>query len=103
MIAIKITPQGNPYLIGIESSGIAEELHLMQDHIGGYIETVRLKDGGIMLVDEDGIRKHKKENRVASALCGQKIVGTVLIVGEEEDYLTDVPPKYFALFAINMV
>lgn len=103
MIAIKIEPYGNPTLIGIEGGSIQEELHQMQAHIGGYMETVRLKDGGIMIIDEDGRHKRKKDNYIASILSGTKIVGTVLIVGEEEDYLTDVPPKYFALFAINMV
>lgn len=56
MMAVKIEPNGKPYLVGIEGS-IAEELHLLQQHVGGYIETVSLRDGGVMLVDEDGRMK----------------------------------------------
>ena len=96
MIAVKIEPNGKPYLVGIEGS-IAEELHLLQQHVGGYIETVSLRDGGVMLVDEDGRMKRLSENR------GQQILGNVLIVGQKDDLLTDVPSKYYALLAIDMV
>lgn len=103
MIAVKIEPNGKPHLVGIEGSSIEEELHQMQAHVGGYIETVRLRDGGIMLVDEDGRGKRLPENLIGSALCGQRILGNVLIVGQKEDLLTDVPSKYYALLAIDMV
>lgn len=102
MIAVKIEPNGKPYHVGIEGS-IAEELHLLQQHVGGYIETVSLRDGGVMLVDEDGRMKRLSENLIATALCGQQILGNVLIVGQKEDLLTDVPSKYYALLAIDMV
>lgn len=103
MIAVKIEPNGKPHLVGIEGGSIAAELHQMQAHVGGYIESVRLRDGGVMLVDEDGCRKRLPENLIAKALCGHKILGTVLIVGQRDDLLTDVPSKYFALLAIDMV
>lgn len=106
MIAVKIEPDGHPHLVGIEGSSISDELYQMQDHVGGYIETVRLKDGGIMLVDEDGIRKHRRNdpNLIASALSGKDIYGNVLIVGQDEyegeNTLTNVPDQYFALLAL---
>ena len=103
MIALKIEAGGHPHLVGIEGPSIEAELHQMQAHVGGYIETVRLRDGGIMLVDEDGRGKRLPENLIGSALCGQRIRGNVLIVGQKECLLTDVPSKYYALLAIDMV
>ena len=103
MIALKIEAGGHPHLVGIKGPSIEAELHQMQAHVGGYIETVRLRDGGIMLVDEDGRGKRLPENLIGSVLCGQRILGTILIVGQKEDLLTDVPSKYFALLAIDMV
>ena len=106
MIAVKIEPDGHPHLVGIEGSSIADELYQMENHVGGYLKEVKLKDGGIMLVDEDAIRKHQRKNPnlVASALCGQDIYGNVLIVGRDvhdgEDTLTNVPDQYFALLAL---
>ncbi|MBQ6040012.1 MAG: DUF3846 domain-containing protein [Oscillospiraceae bacterium] len=103
MIAVKIEPNRKPHLVGIEGSSIVEELHLLQQHVGGYIETILLRDGGVMLVDEDGRMKHSEENLIATVLCGKQILGTVLIVGQNEEMLTDVPSKYYALLAIDMV
>ena len=103
MIAVKIEPNGKPHLVGVEGSTIAEELHVLQQHIGGFIETVPLRDGGIMLVNEDRHIKRLHENMIGTALCGQRILGTILIVGQKEDLLTDVPSKYYALLAIDMV
>lgn len=107
MIAIKIEPFGSPHLIQIDAKNIEDELHQMQMHIGGYIETVRLQDGTLMLVDEDGVHKYKSKNNIASALSGRWICGTVLIVGVDEDVdepvLTNVPCKYYKLLAFNMI
>ena len=105
MIAVKIEPEANPYLVGIEGLTIADELHLMQAHVGGYLQHVYLRDGGIMLVDEDYLltKKRLKLNRIATALYGEPIFGNALIVGQKDDILTDVPVKYFALLAFDMV
>ena len=103
MIALKIEAGGHPHLVGIEGPRIEAELHQMQAHVGGYIETVSLRDGGVMLVDEDGRGKRLPEKLIATALCGQQILGNVLIVGQKEDLLTDVPSKYYALLTIDMV
>ena len=105
MIALKLEPDRSPHLVGIDGIGISDELHLMQAHVGGYLEAVHLKDGGIMLVDEDYALTLKKKplNHIATALYGQPIFGNALIVGQKDDMLTDVPSKYFALLAFDMV
>ena len=82
---------------------IDNTLETLQKTVGGYIETVSLRDGGVMLVDEDGRMKRLSENLIATALCGRQILGNVLIVGQKEELLTDVPSKYYALLAIDMV
>ena len=105
MIAMKLEPDRSPHLVGIDGIDINDELHLMQAHVGGYLEALHLKGGGIMLVDEEFALQHKRKlmNKIATALYGRAIFGNALIVGQKEDMLTDVPPKYFALLAFDMV
>lgn len=90
-------------LIDINSETIETELRAMQQAVGGYIETVHLKDGGVMLVDEEGMLKQYPRNDLASILSGHHIYGTALIVGQSGDRLTDVPEKYLALLEIGEV
>ena len=108
MIAVKIEPDGHPHLVGIEGSSIADEISQMESHVGGYIKQIQLKDGGMMLMDEDGISKRLKLNIIASVLSGKDILGNVLIVGldehsQPETVLTNVPDQYFALLAISSI
>ena len=58
-----------------------EELH---DAIGGYIELVRLRDGKLMVVDEEGIPKGREVNVVASLMVGFTIVGDVVLCNSEQ-------------------
>ena len=110
MIAIKIEPDGHPHLVGIEGSSIADEISQMESHVGGYIKQIQLKDGGMMLMDEDGSSnsKHLKLNVIASVLYGKDVWGNVLIVGldehsQPETVLTNVPDRYYALLAISSI
>lgn len=73
---------------------IENDLHALQQAVGGYIETIRMKDGGVMIVDEDGIMKQYPHNDLASYISGHHIYGTALIVGERGDEFDDVPQKY---------
>lgn len=49
---------------------------------GGYVEMVRLPDGRMMFVDEDGLMKRLVPNMQASVLCGRPIVGKALVCDE---------------------
>jgi Domain of unknown function (DUF3846) len=51
-----------------------------QGIVGGYVEMIRLEDGGQMLVDEDGLSKNLEFNMEASSLAGRPIVGPVLLL-----------------------
>lgn len=73
---------------------IENELHALQQAVGGYIETIGLKDGGVMIVDEEGLLKQYPRNDLASLISGHHIFGTALIVGTDEDEFDDVPQQY---------
>lgn len=85
--------------VNIQQTDIRDETKALQAIIGGYIETVRLTEDAVMLVDEDGLAKCLPPNPAASAFSGQLIVGTALVVGLAENaagelYFTDCPHRY---------
>lgn len=49
----------------------------LQELVGGYIEIVTMY-GHIMVVDEEGLLKHKPYNHVASEMSGRRLVGDVV-------------------------
>ena len=55
----------------------------MQEVVGGYIETVPV-DGGFLVVNEEGRLTGLKRNSKACDLYGGLIVGDVLFCTEEE-------------------
>ena len=73
---------------------IDNELHALQDAVGGYIETIGLKDGGVMIVDEEGMLKQYPRNDIASIISRHHIYGVALIVGADGDEFDDVPDQY---------
>ena len=96
MRAIKITSLVRP--VDVENS-----LKALQTEVQGYIEEVRLKDGGCVLVNEEGALNGMPQNPIASLVAGTLIYGPALIVGideDREDY-TDVPASYAELLMIE--
>lgn len=86
-------------LTDIANSTPDEELHAMQDAIGGYIEVVRISDDAALIVDEEGLLKVLCQNALASLVSRQQIVGTALLVGVETDadgeqVFCDCPERY---------
>ena len=73
------------------------ELKSLQDLVGGYIQAVQILDGGVMLVDEDGLMKRLPLNPVASRIAGTQIVGTAVVVGSDGSDYTDAPQDYLNL------
>ena len=61
------------------ADGHSFKLTEMQNLIGGYFEAVHVRDGRILLADEDGMRKNLQPNYIATAIVGQQILGDVLI------------------------
>ena len=50
----------------------------MQEIVGGYITLVNLKDGFVLVVNEDGIHQGLSFNKKASKIAGISLVGDVL-------------------------
>lgn len=69
---------------------IGNVLGVLQQIVGGYIETVRISENGILIMNEEGKLRGLEPNFFLGAI-GDTIVGPVLIVGENGDEFTDLP------------
>lgn len=76
--AILIRPSGSE-LPTTPANGKAFTLEEAQGIVGGYVARVYLRDGRIMLCDEDGLLKHLPKNEVACQLAQALIVGDALV------------------------
>lgn len=71
-----------------------DRLKKLQTAVGGYIEQIRLGDGQLMYVDEEGLLKGKPENFRATEIIkennpgilwgGNRIVGDVVLCDNSE-------------------
>lgn len=64
--------------------GDVYSLEELQDYVGGIIELVWLKDGRLMVVDEEGALKENYFNDKASRLAGCLIFGNALVINKDE-------------------
>ena len=76
-----------------EVAEVENALEALQQAVGGYIETLPVvavdsNEKAVMVMDEEGQLKGKEHN---ITICGQDIVGTVLLCGQDGDEFTDVP------------
>lgn len=85
----------------IEFVDVENELSALQREVDGWIETITLEHGGVMIVDEEGRLKHKRFNLLATLAAGQTIVGDALIVGQDGEEFSDVPDCFHELLALN--
>ncbi|MBP0988968.1 MAG: DUF3846 domain-containing protein [Oscillospiraceae bacterium] len=68
---------------------VENTLGALQKEVGGYIETLTLFDGVVMIIDEEGRLKNKPET---CTVLKMPIVGDWLIVGaNDEGEFTDLP------------
>lgn len=63
-------------------NGTDFKLDELQAFVGGFIEIVNMY-GHIMVVDEEGLLKHKPYNLVASVMSGRPLVGDVVFCTPE--------------------
>ncbi len=54
-----------------------------QNLVDGYVERIALKNGDVMLVNEDGLLINLEVNVEASNLVGMTIVGNVVVLKKE--------------------
>ena len=85
MRAIYKAPGKDPQRVNI-----GNELKVMQQLVGGYIETLRISDNGILVMNEEGKLLGLEPNFYLGAI-GDTIVGPVLVVGENGDEFADLP------------
>ena len=77
---------------------IENTLPALQQAVDGKIETVTLRDNGVMICDREAMPKDKPYNSLASLIAGTGIYGDALIVGADGDTVCDVPDP-FTVFA----
>lgn len=69
---------------------IPNELGVMQQLVGGHIETLRISDNGILVMNEYGKLLGLEPNFYLGAI-GDTIVGPVLVVGEDGEDFASLP------------
>lgn len=80
---------------------IDQSLSTLQEIIGGYIQYVPLLDApGFIVVDEEGMLKKLKPNRIASTLTGQLLVGTAVVIGPADSKGDDTSVTVAAIRAV---
>ena len=67
---------------------ILNDLHLLQQLVGGYIETVTISTDACVICNEEGRIQGMPHN---CSFCGIDFVGPILIVGTDGDDFTDCP------------
>lgn len=72
-------------------------LPAMQQAVDGKIETVTLRDNGVMICDREALPKDKPYNNLASLIAGTGVYGDAIIVGADGDGFCDVPDPFLAL------
>lgn len=80
---------------------VENDLTALRQAVGGRIETIGLRDGGVMIVDEEGMLKQYPHNDNASYISGRHIYGTALIVGADGDDFDDMPEQYLPLLGLE--
>lgn len=67
---------------------IANELEVLQDEVGGYIEVVTLTPDLAVICNEEGRLYGLRDN---CTIFGVNFVGTILLVGVDGEHFTDLP------------
>lgn len=78
----------NPSDDGFRQIVVPNDLHVLQQLVDGYIETVTLATDACVICNEEGRLKDLEHN---CKYCGVDFVGTILIVGIDGDEFTDCP------------
>ena len=67
---------------------VPNDLHAIQELVGGYIETVTLATDACIICNEEGQLLGMPDN---CWFCGIKYYGPILLVGVDGDEFTDAP------------
>ena len=72
----------------IRQMQVPNDLHTLQQLIGGYLESVTLCTDLVVLCDEEGRLKGLPHN---CEVCGVDFCGPIMFVGADKDKFCDVP------------
>ena len=67
---------------------IPNNLHTLQQLVGGYIETVTMPNGAVVICNDEGRINDSKYNCMFE---GVDFFGTILLVGADGEEFTDCP------------
>lgn len=65
--------------------------------VDGKIETIKLRDNGVLICDRDAQEKNKSYNNLASIIAGTCVYGAALIVGRDGERFEDAPAPFLVL------
>lgn len=87
-------------IAGIKINGIyvKDDVKSMQQAVDGKVETIKLRDGGLMLCDREALPKDKPYNNLASLVAGTSVYGDAVIIGHNGKDFMDVPDEFLVLF-----
>ena len=77
---------------------IPNELKVLQDLVGGYIETLKIADNVVMIFNEEGKLLDLAPNFFVCAIA-DVILGPVIIVGEDGDEFTSLSEDNIAFIS----
>ena len=66
-------------------------LEAFQREVGGYIETCRMAEDLVLVVNEEGLLDGLPYN---CKVCGQPFVGTVVAVSTDQDEFASIPARF---------
>ena len=93
MKAILKNPGCAPELIDIDNT-----LKALQAEVGGYIETVTIASDAVVICNEEGRLRGMSYNCL---FFGMVFVGTILVVGRNNDEFCDVPEADFLMYHLR--
>ena len=73
---------------GFRELVVPNQLRVLQDLVGGYIETVTIAEDAAIICNEDGRIIQQEYN---CEFCGVNFVGPILIVGIDGEEFCDCP------------
>lgn len=81
---------------GIHCMVIPNELPMLQELVGGYIETYTIAEDVAIVCNEEGKLRGLPYN---CTICGENFVGNILFVGVDGDDFTDIPESLIRMVA----
>ena len=87
--------------IKINPVDVENEYSALQNAVDGKPETIKLRDGGIMLCDRDALPKDKPYNNIASLIAGTSVYGDAIILGYNGMEYDDVPQDFVTLLLFD--